>query len=284
MEFSLQNLQSKNNSYGSKNQVSIAKNNGALAAMKAGKLTSSTSREVVNKKVETYAASVIDETSEIMKNSQTDLIFVIDRSGSTDGLESATCAGYNALITKEQQSGFKTKVTTVLFDDVIDTVAYRQDVNRVSSLYYRARGNTALYDALCKTMESVRASQIKDNAQISHTLVYIMTDGGDNCSHDYSLSSTRNLIKKYADEYGWEFLFLGALDNAQDVANELGIDYKNSVQIEKSQEGMYNSFVSTSQALEDLRTYGKLTDNWAKASKKGSIAIEDKNQKRLGLK
>lgn len=285
MEFSLQNLKNQNGSYSTKNQVSVTKNTGALAAMKNGKLTANTSRAAVSKKVETYTAAVIDETTEIMKNTRTDLVFIIDRSWSTNGLEGATCAGYNALIEKEKKSGFHTRVTTVLFDDSIDTVNFRENIKDVRPLAYSAGNNTMLYDTLCDTIQKVRKSQVSEGEKVSNTLVYIMTDAdGDNRSHRYDSSATRRLIREYTNQYDWEFLFLGAIENAQKVANDLGIDYDHAVQIEKSQEGMYNSFVSTSQALEDLRTYGKLTDSWANASKKNNIAIEDKNQKRLGLK
>lgn len=284
MEFSLQNLKSQNGSYSTKNQASIAKNTGALAAMKTGKLTENTSKEVVSKKVENLAAAVIDETTEVMKKTRTDLIFVIDRSGSTDGLEGATCAGYNALIEKEKNSGFYTKVTTVLFDSNMETINFREDVSKVRPLAYVANGNTALYDSLCDIMKKVRESQVKDGDDVTNTLVYIMTDGGDNDSCRYTVSDTRHLVKEYSTKHGWQYVFLGALDNAQSIAADLGISLDHAVRIEKSERGMYNSFVSTSQALDDLRTYGKLTDNWANASKKNTFAIEDKNQKRLGLK
>lgn len=283
MQFSLESLK-QNSGYTAKNQVSVAKNNGALAAMKSGKLTANTSKDAISKKIDNYTAAVIDETTEIMKNTRTDIIFVIDKSSSTEGLEGATCAGYNALITKENKSGFQTRVTTVFFADDMETVNFRENVGSVRPLAYRAYGNTKLYDTLATAMKNVRESQVRDGVKVNNTLVYIMTDGGDNRSHEYDVNSIRDLIKEYMNSYGWEFLFLGALDNAQEVAADLGINYNNAVQIEKSQEGMYNSFISTSKALDDLRTYGKLTDSWADASKKKNIAIEDKNQKRLGLK
>lgn len=286
MEFSLEKLK-QNNGHAKKNEVRITKNNGALAAIKSGKLISSSSQAEIDKRVESYAASIIDKTTEIMKNTITDLVFVIDISTSTKGLEGATCVGYNTLIAKEKQSGFNTKVTTVLFGSDVDRIGFRKDIKNVSSLTYTPYGATALFDAIADTIIRVREDQTRDTEQTSHTLFYIMTDGkiydGDECSQEYSLANVRQLIKECQD-LGWEFLFLGALDNAEKIASDLGIKGNNSVEIEKSQEGMYNSFVSTSQALDELRTYGKLTESWANVSKKKSASIEDKNQKRLGLK
>lgn len=283
MQFSLESLK-QNSSYTSKNQVSIAKNNGALAAMKSGKLTANTSKAAISEKVNSLAAAVIDETTDIMRNTRTDIIFLIDKSGSTSELEGATCAGYNSLINQERKAGFKTRITTVLFDDDMEVIDFRKDVNNVRPLAYTAGGQTRLYDSLATIMKKVRNSQVMDGVEVSHTVVYIMTDAGDNRSTSYSAASVSSLVKEYTKSYGWEFLFLGALENAQDIASSLGINYNNAVEIDKSQEGLYNSFVSTSKALEDLRNYGKLSDSWANASKKKNIAIEDKNQKRLGLR
>lgn len=283
MQFSLETLKQRSG-YTTKNEVGLTRNNGALAAMKSGKLTANTSKDAISKKVNTYTAAVIDKTTEIMKNTRIDIVFIIDRSNSTKGLEGATCAGYNALITKEGKSGFNTRVTTVFFDDAMETVNFREDVKNIGPLSYHAYGNTLLFDTLAKTMKSVRESQVRDGVEVNNTVVYIMTDGEDNRSHEYSEGEIRRLIKEYTNSYGWEFLFLGALDKAQDVAVKLGISYDHAVEIEKSQEGMYNSFVSTSQALDDLRTYGKITSDWANASKSKNTMIEEKNQKRLGLK
>lgn len=254
--------------------------------MKSGKLTQSTSKEAIEKKIESKAAAVIDETTEIMKNTRTDIIIIIDRSSSTEGLEGATCAGYNNLVKKERESGFNTRVTTVFFDDNKQVVCFRKPVGNVPPLVYTAYGNTRLYDTLCETIKDVRQSQLNDPEPVTNTVVYIMTDGADNRSRFNNSSTTSKLIQEYINSYGWEFLFLGALSNAQSVAADLGIPYTNAIEIEKSMEGIYNSFVSTSKALDDLRTYGKLTDGWASASKKNNNAAigSSESVKRLGLK
>lgn len=288
MEFSLQNLKSQNGSYSTKKELSATRSTGALATMKSGKLSASTNKEQIAKKVENYTVAVIDDTTKIMRTTKTELIFVIDKSSSTEGLEGATCAGYNSLITKEKKTGFNTCVTTVLFNHEVDRIGFRTDIKNVSPLAYRSSGATALYDTIADTIIKVRDAQAKDTEKITHTVFYIMTDGkvdgGDECSTEYTLDDVRQLIKDCQNRLGWEFLFLGAVDNAKEISTMLGINDKNSVEIEKSQEGFYNSFISTSQALDDLRTYGKITDSWANASKKKNTTIEDKDQKRLGLK
>lgn len=206
MQFSLESLKSKSGSYSTKNQVSVTKGNGALAAMKSGTLTQNTNKDAIKKKVEVKAAAVIDETTEILKNTRTDIIIIIDTSLSTSGLETATCAGYNGLIKKEKDSGFYTRVTTVLFDDHKKTVCFREPVGNVRPLHYGADGCTRLYDTICETIKDVRKAQVNDGVEVNHTLVYIMTDGDkDNRSRINNSSSTSKLITEYINSYGWEF-------------------------------------------------------------------------------
>ncbi len=289
MNFSLQDLKSQNGNYTKKNEISTARTGGALAAMKSGKLTSSTSKDQIANKMASYTAAVIDETTEIMKTTRTDLIFAIDISGSTEGLEGATCAGYNSLISKEQATGFNTRVTTVLFNHDVQELGFRTNIHNVAPLSYVADGGTALFDTIADTIIKVRDAQARDTEKPKNTLFYIMTDGkihgfGSECSTRHTAASVRRLVKECKELYGWEFVLFGAIDNANEISALLGIEARNSVEIDKSQEGFYNSFISTSQALDDLRTYGKLTDSWANASKKKTAALENKDQKRLGLK
>lgn len=286
MNFSLQELKSQNGNYTKKNEVSSTRPTSALAAMKSGKLTNSTSKNQIANKMQNYAAAVIDETAEMLKSTKTDLIFTIDISGSTEGLEGATCAGYNGLIAKEKATGYNTQVTTVLFNHEAQEVGFRTNIHNVAPLAYRADGGTALFDTIADTIIKVRDAQARDAEKPKNTLFYIMTDGkihgfGSECSTRHNAASVRSLIKECKERLGWEFILFS---DSKEIASLLGIGDRNSVEIEKSQEGFYNSLVSTSQALDDLRTYGKLTDSWANASKKKNTALENKDQKRLGLK
>lgn len=266
MEFSLQDL--KNSTSSGKNILNVTNRQSALELMKKGKLSSSTSKATIEKRVNTYTAAIIDETTEVLKSTTTDLVFIIDRSGSTNGLEGATCAGYNALINNENKSGFNTNVTTVLFSDLKEVLGFRIPARNVLPLSYSAFGGTALYSTLVEIIKRVRISQVESGNVPTHTLVYIMTDGEDNtsnrnnkCGASATLEETRELIKTYTRDYGWHFLFLGSFSKAKSVAESLGIDYNNAVIVDKTMEGAYNSFVSASQALNDLRTYGKISDS-----------------------
>lgn len=288
MKFDLQeyNMRSKS-SYG-KGEVLVRNGNNALSAMKSGKLISGTSKDEIQRNVNKCAATVIDETSQFLRDNKTELVIIIDKSSSCSGLEGATSVGFNTLIENERKKGFPTMVTTVLFSDIAETICYRENISKVEPLVYYADGWTALYDTMYDTINRIKESQKFDAIKPKRTVVAIMTDGDNALPHNrrsiHNEQEVRSLVKECQNN-GWEFIFLGALNNAQNLAASLGIDFKNSVEVENTQVGMFNNFKTIETALDDIRTYGKLTDNWAKASKKNNNnSLESKDVKKLGLR
>lgn len=284
MSFDLQNYKSSF----SKGEIFTRNANSALATMKSGKLVNGTSKAEINASVNKNTISIIDETTHFLRNNIMELVCIIDMSSSCKGLERATCAGYNNLIEKEKNKGYKTMVTTVLFSTEAEIITFRENIENVKPLAYCAHGCTALYDTIYDTITKIKECQNIDRNKPSKTVVAIMTDGVNDLANAHKktihdLYEVRTLIEE-RQRNGWEFIFLGALSNAQSVAASLGIDLRNSVEVEKSQIGMFNNFKSIESALNDLRTYGKLTDKWANASKKNNNSIESNDVKRLGLR
>lgn len=254
----------------------------SLATLKKGISTSSTD---IEKRVNNYATTIIDDTAKRMRENITEIIFIIDKSTTCKGLENATCAGYNELITNERRTGYPTKVTTVLFSNGMDIYSFREDINRVMPLDYKAFGGTALYDTIVELINQTKTARLNDPRPPKRTVVAIMTDGIDEHSVDHDLEEVRKLIQECQNN-GWEFIFFGALANADQIAADLGIKSNNSVQTENTREDAYNTFASISNALDDLRKHGRLSDNWAnklRKKKTNNISARD-NSKRLELK
>ena len=149
----------------------------------------------------------------------TDIIFILDRSGSMSCIEKETIEGYNNFLKKERKNKGKVFVSTVLFDDQYEMLYSRVNINDVKNLTnseYYARGCTALMDAVGKTINSMD-KVIDTNSRV---LVVIMTDGLENASHEYSRSDVKQLIKKHKK---WEFVFLGANIDSFSEGSSLGI-------------------------------------------------------------
>lgn len=279
MNYSLDTLKRQNNTSIKRMQNG---ENSSLATLKKGLSTSSTE---IEKRVNNYATTIIDDTAKRMRENITEIIILIDKSTTCKGLERATCSGYNELIKKEKSSGFTTKVTTVLFSSTPEIRTFREDISKVMPLDYRAFGGTALYDTIIEIINQIKNARLNDSKKTNRTVVAIMTDGHDKHSVDHDIEEVRKVIEE-CQSNGWEFIFFGALSNADQIAADLGIKGKNSVQTENTQEDAYNTFASISAAIDDLRNYGRLRDNWAdklRKKKVNNIASRE-NSKRLELK
>ncbi len=271
MSFDLQKYNAQSKESFNRGEVTIHKSGSALMAMKSGQLIKETRRAEIQKNLDKNTSEIISQTSKFLKENRTDLVCIIDKSSSCSGLEGATSVGYNNLIEKEKKKGFPTKVTTVLFSDNIETICFREDIYNVKPLIYSADGWTALYDTMYDTITKVKESQKYDTIKSTRTVVAIMTDGLNILANGKESRHTEQQVRELVSEcqdMGWEFIFLGALENAQEVASSLGIDFNNSVEVENNEVGMFNNFVSIGKALDDLRTYGKLSDSWSKESQK----------------
>lgn len=154
-----------------------------------------------------------------MKNKNTDIVFILDRSGSMAVVEDETIKGYNDFLKKERKNEGKVLVTTVLFDDCYEVLYSRENINQVKKLTnqeYYARGCTALMDAIGKTIVTMD-KEINDDNRV---LVVIMTDGLENASKEYNRELVKKMIKKHKK---WEFVFLGANIDSYAEGSSIGI-------------------------------------------------------------
>lgn len=181
----------------------------------------------------------------------TELVFILDRSGSMGGLEKDTIGGYNSMLEKQKELG-ETRVTTVLFDDKYELLWQQKPVEaaKLSPETYYVRGMTALLDAVGKTIIEVgqRLANTKKEHRPDKVIVAITTDGLENASEKFTYSKVKELIQHQENKYKWEFIFMGANIDVNEEADKLGINHSNAFCYEASEAGldvMYNSIDCT---------------------------------------
>ena len=163
-----------------------------------------------------------------MKKGLTEMVFIIDKSGSMEGLEKDTIGGFNSMLKEQQAVEGEAIVTTVLFDNRYELLHDRIDIRAVSPLTeknYTVGGNTALLDALGKTIRKIREVQehTAEDYRAEKVLFTIITDGEENASREYSAERIKTRIEHQKQKYGWEFVFFGANMDAVLEAGKLGI-------------------------------------------------------------
>ncbi|MBP1948200.1 vWA domain-containing protein [Virgibacillus litoralis] len=192
-----------------------------------------------------------------MNRNVTEIIFLLDRSGSMAGLESDTIGGFNAFIDKQCQLEGETILTSVLFDDKYEVLWNGVDADSVSitdSEYY-VRGTTALLDAVGKTILDVgyRLSRTHEEQKPDNVIVVITTDGMENASNEFSYKKVKELIKHQQDKYNWEFIFMGANIDAAKEANNIGIVEQNAYNFEASEKGVERMYDVASEMISENR-------------------------------
>jgi len=202
-----------------------------------------------------------------MNKNLTEIVYILDRSGSMSGLEKDTIGGYNSFLEKQKKETGDAVVTTVLFDDKYDMVHDRVDIKKVKALTnkeYYARGMTALLDAIGRTINYIDARH--KNALESEvpfkTIVVITTDGYENASHEFDSSKVKAMIENQKKELGWEFLFLGANIDAVETAKDFGITKEFAVTYCADEEGTALNFDCVSEAVSDVRASRPMSVNW----------------------
>ena len=163
-----------------------------------------------------------------MRENLTEIVLILDRSGSMSGLESDTIGGFNSMIAKQQKEEGEAIVSTVLFDDETDVIHDRVAIGEVKKLTeedYYVRGCTALLDAVGGAIHHIGNvhKYAREEDRPAKTLFVITTDGLENASRYYSFKDVKRLIKRQKEKYNWEFLFLGANIDAIEVAGNMGI-------------------------------------------------------------
>ena len=193
-----------------------------------------------------------------MKNNLTELVFILDRSGSMGGLEKDTIGGYNSFIAKQQEESGDANLTTVLFDHGYEILHNAVDVKKVAPLTdkeYYARGTTALLDAVGKTIVDIgnRLSSLLDAERPEKVLFVITTDGMENASHKYSSDKIKEMIEHQKSVYSWQFLFLGANMDAVGAAREIGISEEDAVQFHCDSDGVELNYEVMSREVAKFR-------------------------------
>ncbi|MGA9227489.1 MAG: VWA domain-containing protein, partial [Mesobacillus sp.] len=177
----------------------------------------------------------------MMNNNLTEIIFLLDRSGSMAGLESDTVGGFNAFVKKQSELEGETILTAVLFDDEYEVLWNGIDAREVklTEKEYFVRGTTAMLDAVGKSIIDVgyRLSKTSEDRRPSKVIFVITTDGMENASREFTYEKVKELIRHQQEKYRWEFIFMGANIDAAKEADSLGIDIENSYNFEASHKG-----------------------------------------------
>ncbi len=213
-----------------------------------------------------------------MKKGLTELVFVLDRSGSMSGLESDTIGGFNAMLEKQKALKGDCVVTSVLFDDRYELLHDRIRLAGVMPLTnetYYVRGNTALLDAIGRTIDKIGGVQqhTAPDEQAEKVLFVIITDGMENSSREYRYERIREMIERQKERFGWEFLFLGANIDAISVASRFGIAPDRAVTYCPDGEGTRLNYEAVCCAAECVREGRPVAKDWKKS-------IEEDHKKR----
>jgi uncharacterized protein YegL len=202
-----------------------------------------------------------------MKKKVTELVFILDKSGSMAGLEADTIGGYNAMLKKQQKAEGEAIVTTVLFDHNYELLHDRINVKGISPITeddYEVGGTTALLDAIGFTLQKIINVQRKttENERAEKVLFVITTDGMENASREYTTEKIKEMIEHQRDKYGWEFMFLGANIDAVSTAAEFGIEEDFAVEYHADHIGTQLNYEAVSEAVTNIRSGKKIDRGW----------------------
>lgn len=188
------------------------------------------------------------------KKEETNVVFILDRSGSMAGTERDTIGGYNSYIDKFKEKN--AKITTVLFDDQYEMITTREDVNNVPKLtrkQYFVRGCTALLDAIGKSIKFMEAEHAEK------VIFIITTDGYENASREFNKAQIREMIRGHKK---WEFIYIGADIDAYDEGRSIGIDDANIANYKKDSRGIAKMFDAVAMASEDYHEDSHIDMLW----------------------
>ena len=199
-----------------------------------------------------------------IKNGITELVFIIDRSGSMAGFEADTIGGFNSTIEKQKEQDGRVYVSTVLFDDSSEVIHDRVDINTVKPMTrgdYWVRGCTALLDAVGGAIHHIgnvhKYARPEDVPE--HTIFVITTDGMENASHRYSAEEIKRKIKRQTERHGWEFIFLAANIDAVQAAADMGIRRERAANYRQSEDGYERCYSAMNACVTQCRD-DSLTD------------------------
>ncbi len=206
---------------------------------------------------------------EKIKNGITELVFILDRSGSMSGLEADTIGGFNAMIEKQRKQEGGCFVSTVLFDNVSEVLHDRvklTDIKPMTDREYTVRGSTALIDALGGAIHHIgNIHKYARNEDVpEHTVFVITTDGMENASRKYTSDQVKAMIERQKEKYGWEFLFIGANIDAVETAAQYGINSDRAVNYCADSCGTSIVYETMAKVVSTVRESKCIDENWSK--------------------
>ena len=204
-----------------------------------------------------------------MKKNLTELVFILDRSGSMAGLEKDTIGGFNAMIEKQKAEAGDAYISTVLFDNYSEVIHDRvalSDVPQLTEKEYYVRGCTALLDAVGGAIHHIGNvhKYAREEDRPEKTLFVITTDGMENASRRYSYEKVREMITRQKEKYGWEFLFLGANIDAAKEAARFGIDADRAADYHADTQGTAVIYEAMSDVVYSVRASRPVEAGWKK--------------------
>ena len=205
-----------------------------------------------------------------MKKNLTEIVFILDRSGSMAGLEDDTIGGFNAMIEKQKGEPGEAYVSTVLFDNVSEVIHDRVDIQKIEPMTrreYYVRGSTALLDAVGGAIHHIgnvhkyaRPEDVPEN-----TMFVITTDGMENASHFYNNNQVKDMIERQKEKYGWDFIFLGANIDAAKEAARFGIRADRAANYHADSTGTAVVYEAVSEAVCSVRASRPMSKEWKRS-------------------
>lgn len=202
-----------------------------------------------------------------MKKNLTEMVFILDKSGSMSGLEADTIGGFNSMIERQKKEAGEALVSTVLFSSESRVIHDRVDLQKVEPMtgkQYYVGGCTALIDAIGGAIHHIGNvhKYARDEDRPEHTIFIITTDGMENASHRYTSDEVKAMVKRQKEKYGWEFLFLGANIDAVETAAHFGISEDRAVNFINDHAGQALNYAGVSEAVRTVRACAPLTRDW----------------------
>ena len=208
------------------------------------------------------------ENNKKNNNGITELVFILDRSGSMSGLEKDTIGGFNSMIEKQKKQKGGCYVSTVLFDNESEILHDRVklfDIPQMTENDYTVRGCTALIDAIGGAIHHIgnihKYARPEDVPE--HTMFIITTDGMENASHRYTSDRVKAMIERQKEKYGWEFLFIGANIDAVETAAQYGIASDRAVNYNADEKGTKILYATVSESICKMRSNAPIQADWS---------------------